>query len=102
MLNSTGVIFGLDLIYGLPGDTIEGFKRSLNYALRLQPNHLDIFPLAVLPGTALYDDAAAYNLDCLHNAPYTLISSPGFSGTDMAFAASLKNACNIFYNQGLL
>ncbi len=100
LLNETGVIFGLDLIYGLPGDTLEGFKHSLNYALTLQPNHLDIFPLAVLPGTELFDKAEIFNLQYLHDAPYTLISSPGFSVSDMASAESLKNSCNIFYNHG--
>jgi hypothetical protein len=100
LLNSAGAIFGLDLIYGLPGDTPAGFKESLNYALRLQPNHLDIFPLAVLPGTTLYDQAAAFSLNCLREAPYTLISSPGFSESEMADAESLKNACEIFYNRG--
>ncbi|HPS59470.1 MAG TPA: radical SAM protein [Spirochaetota bacterium] len=100
LLNSAGVIFGLDLIYGLPGDTLEGFKHSLGFALDLQPNHLDIFPLAVLPGTALYDDAGSFNLNYRHEAPYTLISSPGFSEQDMITAESLKNACDILYNQG--
>ncbi len=100
LLNANGVIFGLDLIYGLPGDTLEGFKQSLNFALRLQPNHLDIFPLAVLPGTALYDDAHSFNLNFLEEAPYTLISSSGFSESEMKYAESLKNSCNIFYNCG--
>ncbi len=100
LLNEAGVIFGLDLIYGLPGDTLDGFKQSLNYALTLQPNHLDIFPLAVLPGTVLYDNAESFNLKFTDDAPYTLISSPGFSEKDMASAESLKNSCNIFYNQG--
>lgn len=100
LLNTAGVIFGLDLIYGLPGDNLEGFKHSLNYALNLQPNHIDIFPLAVLPGTALYDEAGSYKMNYLKNSPYTLISSPDFSEADMAEAESLKNACNIFYNTG--
>ena len=100
LLNYAGVVFGLDLIYGLPGDTPAGFKESLDYALGLQPNHLDIFPLAVIPGTALYDTAESFSLNSLHDAPYTLISSPGFSEPDMADAQSLKNACEIFYNRG--
>ncbi|KAF0154325.1 MAG: radical SAM protein [Syntrophaceae bacterium] len=100
LLNSAGVIFGLDLIYGLPGDTPDGFKESLNYALGLQPNHLDIFPLAVIPGTALYDQAESFLLNSLQDAPYTLISSPGFSESAMAEAERLKNACEIFYNRG--
>ena len=100
LLNQAGAIFGLDLIYGLPGDTSDGFKESLNYALGLQPNHLDIFPLAVIPGTALYDQAESFSLNCLKDAPYTLISSPGFSESEMARAECLKNACEIFYNRG--
>jgi hypothetical protein len=100
LLNSAGAIFGLDLIYGLPGDTLDGFKESLNYALNLQPNHLDIFPLAVIPGTALYDHAESFCLNSLQDAPYTLISSPGFSVAEMAQAERLKNACEIFYNRG--
>jgi radical SAM superfamily enzyme YgiQ (UPF0313 family) len=100
LLNKACAIFGLDLIYGLPGDTPAGFKESLNYALGMQPNHLDIFPLAVIPGTALYDQAESFSLNCLKDAPYTLISSPGFSESEMTEAESLKNACEIFYNRG--
>ncbi len=100
LLNQAGAIFGLDLIYGLPGDTPDGFKESLNYALRLQPNHLDIFPLAVIPGTALYDNTESFLLNSLQDAPYTLISSPGFSESGMAQTECLQNACEIFYNRG--
>ena len=100
LLNKAGAIFGLDLIYGLPGDTLDGFQHSLNYALGLQPNHLDIFPLAVIPGTALYDNAESFLLNSLSEAPYTLISSPGFSKAELAQAECLKKACEIFYNRG--
>ena len=100
MLNYSGIIFGLDLIYGLPGDTIDGFKYSLDYALSLQPNHLDIFPLAVLPGTELYENAKSFNLNYNQNPPYTLISSPTFFEHNMNEANSLKNSCDIFYNKG--
>ena len=100
LLNSAGVVFGLDLIYGLPGDSLNGFKESLNFALNLQPNHLDIFPLAVLPGTALYDEADSFKLNFLEKAPYTLISSAGFSEKELTEAETLKKACNVFYNMG--
>ncbi len=100
LLNSAGAIFGLDLIYGLPGDTFDGLKKSLNYALRLQPNHLDIFPLTVIPGTELHKNAESFSLNYLKDAPYTLISSPGFSESAMIEAERLKNACDIFYNYG--
>ena len=100
LLNEAGVTFGLDLIYGLPGDTLAGFRESLDYALALQPNHLDIFPLSVLPGTQLFERAGELGLDFLSEPPYTLLSSGSFSQKDMEAAHKLKEACELFYNRG--
>ncbi len=61
-LSDAGVTFGLDLIYGLPGDNHQGFRRSLDFALKRQPNQIDIFPLAVLPGTELYEDRDRFGI----------------------------------------
>jgi hypothetical protein len=93
-------VFGFDLIYGLPGDTLAGFRDSLDFALGLYPNHLDIFPLAVLPGTALAARAVSIGLRYLQEPPYTLIDSPGFSAEDMGAAHRLATACDIFYTRG--
>jgi radical SAM superfamily enzyme YgiQ (UPF0313 family) len=100
MLNETGAVFGFDLMFGLPGDTLEGFGNSLDFALGLYPNHLDIFPLAILPGTALADRAEMLGLQYLSSPPYTLVSAPGFSPADMSSASRLANACDIFYTRG--
>ena len=78
LLNESGAVFGFDLMYGLPGDTLAGFRESLDFALGLYPNHLDIFPLAILPGTALAARADSIGLQHLPTPPYTLISAPGF------------------------
>jgi Radical SAM superfamily/B12 binding domain len=99
-LNETGVIFGFDLIYGLPGDSYEGFRKSLEFALSLYPNHLDIFPLAILPGAPLARSARSLGLDHLAEPPYTLLESPTFPRTEMARAARLAEACDIFYSRG--
>jgi len=100
LLNDTGATFGFDLMYGLPGDSLSGFHNSLDFALGLYPNHLDIFPLAILPGTALALRAGTIGLNYLHRPPYTLISAPGFSTDDMAAAQKLAAACDIFYTRG--
>ncbi|MFA6823442.1 MAG: radical SAM protein, partial [Geobacter sp.] len=72
LLNDSGATFGFDLIYGLPGDTLDRFREGLNFALSLYPNHLDIFPLSVLPGTAVSNKAASIGLQHLPEPPYTL------------------------------
>lgn len=41
----------LDLIYGLPGQTLAQWQFSLELALGLQPEHLALYALTVEPGT---------------------------------------------------
>jgi radical SAM superfamily enzyme YgiQ (UPF0313 family) len=100
ILNQEGVVFGLDLIYGLPTDTLAGFMESLNFAINLYPNHLDIFRLAVLPGTVLAEEASRYGMDYEGEPPYTLRSSSSFSPQDMGRAERLARSVDFFYNNG--
>jgi hypothetical protein len=100
LLNESGAVFGFDLIYGLPGDTLDGFCDSLNYALSLYPNHLDIFPLAVLPGTRLAERGSVLNMQWDTLPPYLLKETDRFSLADMASAAELATAADIFYTRG--
>ena len=48
----------LDLIYGLPGQTLEGWKDTLEQAVRLAPEHLSCYGLKVEEGTPLAARAA--------------------------------------------
>jgi len=100
LLNDSGAVFGFDLIYGLPGDTLNSFRNSLDYALSLYPNHIDIFPLAILPGTRLAVRGAEQGLSWENRPPYTLLASDSFSSEDMANAAALARACDIFFTRG--
>ncbi len=46
----------LDLIFGLPGQTLDAWKRNLEEAIRLAPEHLSVYALTVEEGTKLYRD----------------------------------------------
>ncbi len=100
LLHQAGVSYGFDLIYGLPGDSLAGFLASLDFALSLIPNHLDIFPLAVLPGTRLADTATELGLEYQRQTPYRVRSSTTFSAAEMTQAARIGAACDFFYNRG--
>ena len=100
LLNDSGATFGFDLIYGLPDDCFDKFREGLNFALSLYPNHLDIFPLAVLPGTKVAHKAAAIGMRHLPGPPYTLLESTTFPLADMARARQLGSASDIFYSRG--
>ncbi|MBU5635351.1 radical SAM protein [Geomonas sp. Red69] len=100
LLNQSGAIFGFDLIYGLPGDTPELFRSSLDFALSLYPNHLDIFPLAVLPGTRLYGKAQTLGLRHLADPPYTVYATAGYTLEQLDQTGRLAAACDVFYSRG--
>lgn len=100
LLNDTGATFGFDLIYGLPGETLASFSNSLDFAISLYPNHLDIFPLAILPGTALAGKAKSIGIRRLNEPPYTVIATKEMNGEDLLKAENLANACDIFYTRG--
>jgi len=52
---STGLRnLSLDLIYGIPGQTIASWKDSLAQALLLQPTHISAYELTPEQGTLLY------------------------------------------------
>ena len=45
----------LDLIYGLPGQTLESWKKTLAAAVALEPEHISGYGLKVEPGTPLWE-----------------------------------------------
>jgi oxygen-independent coproporphyrinogen-3 oxidase len=49
----------LDLIYGTPGESMDDWRRSLDGALALGPDHVSAYALTVEPATALGRDVAA-------------------------------------------
>jgi len=44
----------IDLIFGLPGQTVENWKLSLDQAVRLQPEHVSVYNLTVEERTHLH------------------------------------------------
>lgn len=45
--------FSLDLIYGVPGQTLASWEQSLRAALALDPPHLSLYCLTIEPGTPM-------------------------------------------------
>ena len=42
---------GIDLMYGIPGQTLDGWIRTLNRGLAFQPEHLSCYQLTIAKGT---------------------------------------------------
>jgi oxygen-independent coproporphyrinogen-3 oxidase len=47
---------GVDLIYGIPGQDINGWMENLEKALTLKPEHISAYELTVEKGTSLHEN----------------------------------------------
>ncbi len=84
--------FTLDVILGLPGDDAKTFRKTIDDAWSYGPENVKIFPLLVLPGSALERFAARFGLVYDSDPPYVARSSATFSAVDMDRSRSLMTA----------
>ncbi len=52
----------LDLMYGLPGQTLEGWAKTLNHVLELDPDHMSCYGLKLEEGTPMYECRDIFDL----------------------------------------
>ncbi len=79
-----GIKVKVDLIIGLPGDTVASVRRGLHY---IHDNGLcsdvQVFNLAVLPGTAFREEAATLGLTYQPRPPYYVLNTPSLGRADL-------------------
>ncbi|MDX1964794.1 MAG: radical SAM protein [Pirellulales bacterium] len=72
-----GIRVKVDLIIGLPGDTVDSIRRSLDY---IHDSGLytsvQVFNLAILPGTAFRHEASQLGLRHQARPPYYVLETP--------------------------
>ncbi len=100
LLNAESVVYGFDLIYGLPNDNYQSFRASLDMAIQLAPNHVHMFPLAILPGTRLAEQQERHGLQAQTEPPYEIIESASWSAEDLTKSHLLAATTDLFYNSG--
>lgn len=95
--------FNLDLMYGLPAQTVEESLADLQAALALGPAHLSHYQLTLEPGTAFYhrppalpDDDATLEMQLACQA---VIAAAGFAQYEVSAYAKPGRRCrhNIAY-----
>lgn len=53
----------MDIIYGLPGDTVDDFLRTLDYAFTLPVRRIHVFRLLALPGTPFHERPEKWGIE---------------------------------------
>ena len=52
----------VDLMFGLPGQTLDAWHATVTNVLKLRPEHISCYGLTLEPGTPLYEDRDHYDL----------------------------------------
>lgn len=85
----------LELILGLPGDTSEGFRATLDWALSQEPATVLVYRLLLLPGSDFRACAPELGVLWDPRPPYPVISVPGFSADEITGAHCLAWAVSV-------
>lgn len=84
VLQEAGIVPKIDLLVGLPGDTIEGFKQSVDFVEEHQLQEaIQVFVLSILPGTDFRLNTKTEELQYQHKPPYLVRNSQGFKEEDI-------------------
>ena len=84
LLTGTGIHVTLDLMYGLPEQTLDDVLRSIEWARGLGPNiSIQCMQTLLLPGTDLREQAEQYGLQAMPLSPYGVVSTSMMPEDDM-------------------
>lgn len=79
----------IQMIFGLPGDNYQELRSSLDWALRVWPEGVLVFPLLVVPGSALHREAKEQGLRYSPLPMYQIEETAEMSRDDIARAFEL-------------
>lgn len=101
LLNATGKVdLHVDLIAGLPHETLPLFKESFNQTFALACKELQLGFLKFLRGTKLLESVDEHRYIYSDNPPYEIISNAYMSKQDLADIHSVENSLEKYYNSG--
>jgi hypothetical protein len=81
----------VEVILGLPGDTLRGFGATMRFVLDL-PADIEVYRLRLDPGSAFMRDRAALGLEADFSREGRVVSTPTFSADDLERAAAALRA----------
>ena len=97
-----GIIIHGTFILGLPGETAETIRETIDYAVDINPHTIQVSLAAPYPGTELYAQAIA-NGWLKENESLNLVNSQGVQLAPLSFpgldAAQIQGAVGTFYKR---
>lgn len=85
------------IIYGLPGDTLESFRTTVDWVLQWMPTTFGANQLAMLPGSDISDETPSPKLVYQKESPYQVLETDAMDRADMAKARELAYYAAILF-----
>ena len=83
--------YNIDIMLGLPGDTLKEYKKTLDFLLSMEPSNISIaYPIYLLPGSRFYNDKDNLNLNYTNDHPQRILSTKEFPECDIDEATNLS------------
>ncbi len=79
------------LIYCLPGDSLQGYMRTLEWALRYNPERLCLNQCLALPSSELARKKRDFGLEIENDAPHRVLSTPSMPVSDVEKARRISS-----------
>lgn len=98
LINQGNINIHTDLIAGLPGETLEDFKKSFNDVYVLKSHQLQLGFLKILHGTKMVEISKDFNFIFLPYSPYEILSNKNLSHCDILFLKKFEDTFEKIYN----
>nr|MBF0221869.1 DUF4080 domain-containing protein [Desulfobulbaceae bacterium] len=75
LLSFNTIHLHIDLILGLPNDSVQSFQKSFRALFKLHPHYIQMGLLKVLPDTGIESSAKEYSIKFCRKPPYQVLST---------------------------
>ena len=91
----------LDLIAGLPYESLREFRKSFDDVYGLKPDMLQLGFLKVLPGTQMNKETEIHGLRYMDEPPYEILATNYMPYEELQFLKRLESVLEQTYNTGI-
>ncbi len=90
--------FHCDLIFGLPGETLEDIRQSFSQVIALRPHELQLGFLKFLPGAPINNLVKKEHYRYQSTPPYELVSHQNLSAEEVLYLKQFEDIFDRYYN----
>lgn len=97
---STGAILHVDLVAGLPGETMQSFAEGFDQLLTTSPQEIQIGILKRLHGAPITKLSSEYGMQYCSTPPYEVIATSTWSFQDLQRIKRFARYFELYHNHG--